>query len=228
MTTLTMSGSADGHTTTLWSRSLVLVSSRRACRPAIVGERLAEDRGPAGRVRARGVEVAHQVGGQARRGEHGERQRPLGTERPGPAAEAKLLDARGRQRARCASGEQLRPESSVPGAASWKVFGMRASSSGYAPGADPSAVQAPGRIEGCGAAHRRSRPARAARTGGWRRGRTWGARREAYPCSAERARSGVVRRCTWYGRPGVVRACARPSTLPPGDKGAIALTRGRA
>ena len=218
MTTLTMSGSAAGQTTTLWSRSLVLVSSRRAWRPAIVGELCGEDLGPTGCVRARGVEVADQVGGQARCGEDGQRQRPLGPEGPCPAAEAQLPDARGRQQAhrlgRAVAAGIDRPRRGIvegPRDAGLEVR-IRA-------GRRPVGRAGTRRIEGRGAVRRRSRPARAARGGAWRRGRTGEARREAYPCSAERARRGVVRGCTWYGRPGVVRARARPSGLSPGGQG---------
>ena len=213
--------------TVCW-RSPVLVSSRRPCRPAIVGDDWPRSRsGPrlGGAVR---VEVGEEVGGQPGRREDGEDDRRL-PERPGAAGEPDLVDPGRGQRP-----EVLRRCSSGPSRASRAR--RRDTSSGSAPrapgrrpGRSRRRCTAPvGSNEAAGARRtRRARPRarRRARQRAARSRRGTRARRSlGHEASCDRlapsvpdAPAGGASAAPGTTRPGPVRGCARPKC--PADSG---------
>ena len=183
----------------------------------------------AGRRRSRRSASAVEAG----RAEDGEDDRALGAERPGPAGEADLVDARAVASDPRFVGVQFRPESSVSGARSAVASSGRAPRDpGRRPAREPSVVHGAGRVE------RRRRPPpqaasatserrRAGANAGSRASREHGRQRSrrAPRCAPAAARGASVAPGT--GVPVRCAACARPSTPAERDEGAIALADGR-
>ena len=228
MTTLTVSGSAAGQTTTVWMRSPVVRVEPVAGWPARVGLRLAGDLGPVRGPGARRVEVGDRVGGQARRLEDDEGRRPVAAEVPRAAGEADLVDAGVGQAAEVLGRAVAARVERVRAAA---LVGRRDERLELRVGARRGAVGRARRRSDRTTAARHRRSARRQREQGEQRAaareRSMGHGPEAYGRPAANAVTAggraVVRPGTWYGRPRVVRR-VRP-TIDPGrtGRGAIAL-----